>query len=194
MRRAAGRPPSTGPRRASCTRRTARTGTPSTSPRRASPTCCGSTAPPPRTPARSPSATTTSRSPPPSPPARSSTSTSSAADRPGAGVRHPSGARPATGRGRGTRRRARPLVRGEPLRGVRRVAARGELLAGAAGQDLLHRGLLGAGDPQPVLLLHGHLPGDVRAAVLLVRREPGRRVAVALAAVGTGADGGEVER
>src|SRR3954465_12002664 len=89
--------------------------------------------------------------------------------------------------------RCEPSVRVEPRRRRRRIAAGRELLAGAAREDLLHRGLLGGRDPQVVLLLHGDLGGHIRAPVPLVRRQPGRRVTVPLGTVGARVDGEQVE-
>ena len=65
------------------------------------------------------------------------------------------------------------------------VAAGGGGLGGAGLEDPGHRVVRSAAVTQsPYLAFTRHLPGDVRAAVGLVGRQPGRGVAVALAPVG----------
>ena len=54
----------------------------------------------------------------------------------------------------------------------------------AGGEDVCDGGFLGFGDPEVVFVLDGDLPGDVLAAELFVRREPGGGVAIGFLFVG----------
>ena len=77
---------------------------------------------------------------------------------------------------------------------VRSGPGRGPATAAAAGEGGGDRASLAARHPQPVLRLHLDLAGDVGAVERPVRRQPLRRVVVALRLVGRAVDGQQDER
>src|SRR5699024_4831271 len=90
------------------------------------------------------------------------------------------------------------LLRGDhvalarPGPGVAVALESGEALAAA--EHALHRVGFGGFDPEVVLRLHRDLPRHVLAAVVLLRRQPGRGIASALLPVQARLDGEQVQR